>query len=196
MFDIEKLQQSFKDYSKDFKKNRKNAMGMLKELYPIPSNLTDDEKKFFLIWGIDSFPLLSYLRCNDGHFDEYFEKFHYNLNKGISKYDNIKVNSILFRRVFNDFFIVNEGELGIFNTPLSTTFDSNSNLDFGNHLIKILAPIGTNGAYIEELMLNGNYSQHLNEWILPKGTIYKTLYKDYSRKLAIIIIMGDVYNAI
>lgn len=148
------------------------------------------------MWGIDSFPLLSYLRSRDNHVDEYLETFHNTLNKGISKYDNIKVNSILFRRVFNDFFIVNEGEVGIFNTPLSTTFDSNSNLDFGDFLIKILAPIGTNGAYIEELMIKGNYSQHLNEWILPTGTIYKTLYKNYSKKLAIIIIMGDVYNAI
>lgn len=175
MTNIKYLEESFKDYSEDFKKDRKKTMNTLKELYPIPFDLTEDEKKFIIIWGIDSFPLLSYMRSNSQIVDEYFEKFHNTLNNGISKYHNIKVDSILFRRVFNDFFIEDVGKIGIFNTPLSSTFDSNSNLDFGDFLIKILAPVGTNGAYIGELMNEESYSQHLNEWILPKGTVYKTL---------------------
>ena len=64
----------------------------------------------------------------------------------------------------------------------------------GDYHIEILAPIGTNGAYIEELMFNEHYYQHLNEWILPQNTIYKTLLKDYELKKAIIIILGDGIN--
>ena len=55
----------------------------------------------------------------------------------------------------------------------------------------ILAPVGTNGAYIEELMFDESYYQHLNEWLLPQNTRYKTLFKDYDLKEAIIMILGD-----
>lgn len=138
--------------------------------------------------------MLSYLRSksnsNQIH-DNYLECFSENINNAINKYDNIKLNSILHRRVFDDFFIEDENKIGIINTPLSTTFDSNSNLDFGDYYIQILAPIGTNGAYIEELMYEEEYYQHLNEWILPKNTIYKTLFKDYELKEAIIIILSE-----
>ncbi|MBQ9161224.1 MAG: hypothetical protein IJ122_07915 [Methanobrevibacter sp.] len=181
----------------DFKKNRVNTTKNLKILYPTPKNLTDDERRFLIMWGIDSFPLLSYLRSkndNPQNHDSYLEFFNENIQKAINKYDNIKINSILHRRVFDDFFIEDENEIGILNTPLSTTFDSNSNLEFGDYHIEILAPIGTNGAYIEELMFNEHYYQHLNEWILPQNTIYKTLLKDYELKKAIIIILGDGIN--
>ena len=47
MLDIENLEESFNDYSKDFLKNKKNIMRMLAELYPIPPNLTNEEKSFF-----------------------------------------------------------------------------------------------------------------------------------------------------
>ena len=183
----------FKDYTNDFKKNRVITTRNLKTLYPTPKNLTDNEKRFLIMWGIDSSPLLNYLRSkfdNPQNSDNYLEFFNENIKKAINKYDNIKINSILHRRVSNDFFIEDEKEIGVFNSPLSTTFDSNSNLDFGDYYIQILAPIGTNGAYIEELMFDEHYYQHLNEWILPQNTIYKTLLKDYQLKKAIIIILG------
>lgn len=145
------------------------------------------------MWGKDSFPLLSYLRSklnNTEKTNNYLEFYNQNLNNAINKYDNIKIDSILHRRVFNDFFIEDVGKIGIFETPLSTTFDSNSNLEFGDFHITILAPIGTNGAYIEELMHDESYSQHLNEWLFPQKTRYKTLFKDESKE-AIIIILGD-----
>lgn len=183
----------FKDYTNDFKKDRVITTRNLKTLYPTPKNLTDDEKRFLIMWGIDSSPLLNYLRSKvDNHQnpDNYLEFFNENIKKAINKYDNIKINSILHRRVSNDFFIEDEKEIGVFNSPISTTFDSNSNLAFGDYYIQILAPIGTNGAYIEELMFDEHYYQHLNEWILPQNTIYKTLLKDYQLKKAIIIILG------
>ena len=123
--------------------------------------------------------------------DEYLEFYNQCLNNAIDKYDNIKVNSILHRRVFNDFFIEDVGKIGIFETPISATFDSNSNLRFGDFHITILAPVGTNGAYIEELMYDECYSQHLNEWLFHEFTRYRTLFKDYELKEAVILILGD-----
>ena len=65
-------------------------------------------------------------------------------------------------------------------------------MEFGDFHISILAPVGTNGAYIEELMFDESYSQHLNEWLFPENTQYLTLFKDYDLKEAIIIILGMV----
>lgn len=39
-------------------------------------------------------------------------------------------------------------------------------------------------------MHDESYSQHLNEWLFPQKTRYKTLFKDESKE-AIIIILGD-----
>lgn len=184
----------FHDYYDEFREDRSNTIKRLKKLYPTPANLTDDEKLFIIMWGKDSFPLLSYLRLklnNTEKTNNYLEFYNQNLNNAINKYDNIKIDSILHRRVFNDFFIEDVGKIGIFEIPLSITFDSNSNLEFGDFHITILAPIGTNGAYIEELMHDESYSQHLNEWLFPQKTRYKTLFKDYESKEAIIIILGD-----
>ena len=195
MINLKFLQDNFHDYSGDFKRNRGWITNKLKNLYPTPNNLTDDEKQFIIMWGKDSFPLLSYLRSklnNHDNINEYLELYNETLNNAINKYDNIKINSILHRRVFNDFFIENVGKIGTFETPLSTTFDSNSNLEFGDFHISILAPVGTNGAYIEELMFDESYSQHLNEWLFPENTQYLTLFKDYDLKEAIIIILGMV----
>ena len=36
--------------------------------------------------------------------------------------------------------------------------------------ISILAPVVTNGAYIEDLMFDESYFQHLNEWLFPENT--------------------------
>lgn len=85
----------------------------LKQLYPTPKDLTVDEKQFIIMWGKDSFPLLSYLRSkltNSEKEDNYLELYNNQLHKAINKYDNIKNNSILHRRVFNDFFIVDVGK--------------------------------------------------------------------------------------
>lgn len=192
MENINNIQNNFHDYSDDFKKNMVKITRKLKQLYPTPKDLTVDEKQFIIMWGKDSFPLLSYLRSkltNSEKEDNYLELYNNQLHKAINKYDNIKNNSILHRRVFNDFFIVDVGKIGVFETPLSTTFDSNSNLEFGDYHITILVPIGTNGAYIEELMFDESYSQHLNEWLFPAYTKYKTLFKNYESKEAIIIIL-------
>lgn len=58
MLDIENLEESFNDYSKDFIKNKKNIMHMLAELYPIPPNLTNEEKKFFFNVGYRFFSII------------------------------------------------------------------------------------------------------------------------------------------
>ena len=194
MMNINRICNNFHDYSDDFEANRIKTTRKLKKLYSTPKSLSIEEKQFLLMWGKDSFPLFSYLRSklNNGEkIDNYLELYNENLNKAINKYDNLKINSILHRRVFNDFFIEDVGKIGIFETPLSTTFDSNSNLEFGDFHITILAPVGTNGAYIEELMFDESYYQHLNEWLLPQNTRYKTLFKDYDLKEAIIMILGD-----
>ena len=196
---MDNISNKFHDYSNEFQEDRHKVVNELKKLYPTPFNLTDNEKLFIIMWGKDSFPLLSYLRSklnNTEKTNDYLEFYNENLNNAIDKYDNIKRNSILHRRVFNDFFIEDVGKIGIFETPLSSTFDSNSNLEFGDFHISILAPVGTNGAYIEELMFDESYSQHLNEWLFPENTRYKTLFKDYESKEAIIIILGDEYNEI
>lgn len=146
------------------------------------------------MWGKDSFPLLSYLRSkltNSEKEDNYLELYNNQLHKAINKYDNIKNNSILHRRVFNDFFIVDVWKIGVFETPLSTTFDSNSNLEFGDYHITILAPIGTNGAYIEELMFDESYSQHLNEWLFPAILNIKHYLKIMNQKKLLLYLEVD-----
>ena len=52
----------FHDYSDEFREDKSNTIRRLKILYPTPANLTDDENLFIIMWGKDSFPLLSYLR--------------------------------------------------------------------------------------------------------------------------------------
>ena len=166
----------------------------MKQLYPTPKDLTVDEKQFIIMWGKDSFPLLSYFRSkltNSEKEDNYLELYNNQLHKAINKYDNIKNNSILHRRVFNDFFIVDVWKIGVFETPLSTTFDSNSNLEFGDYHITILAPIGTNGAYIEELMFDESYSQHLNEWLFPAILNIKHYLKIMNQKKLLLYLEVD-----
>ena len=51
-----------------------------------------------------------------------------------------------------NFFIVDVGKIGMFETPTSTTFNPEGNKEFGDFHITILAPKGTNGGYIEKLM--------------------------------------------
>ncbi len=194
MENINNIQNNFHDYSDDFKKNRVKITRKLKQLYPTPKDLTVDEKQFIIMWGKDSFPLLSYLRSkltNSEKEDNYLELYNNQLHKAINKYDNIKNNSILHRRVFNDFFIVDVWKIGVFETPLSTTFDSNSNLEFGDYHITILAPIGTNGAYIEELMFDESYSQHLNEWLFPAILNIKHYLKIMNQKKLLLYLEVD-----
>ena len=44
------LKDNFKDYSDDFKKNRKATSKILKNLYPTPNNLLIEEKQFLVMW--------------------------------------------------------------------------------------------------------------------------------------------------
>ena len=112
------------------------------------------------------------------------------LNKAINKYDNIKHNTLLHRKSSGDFFIEDVGKIGTFETPISTTFNKNAVKDYGDFHITILAPKGANGVYIEEIMKKGNNKNHnLDEWLLPLGTKYRTLYKNYKTKEAVIILL-------
>ena len=190
---VEKIISDFHDYGDEFKNGTKKARKILKNLYKIPKNLTPSEINFLITWGNDSGPLNNYLRGQDKiylNLKKYFIDYVKNLNSAINKYDNIKSNTILHRRVSKDFYIEDVGKEGTFETPISTTFNENAVKDYGEFHITILAPVGSNGAYIEEIMKveNGENHNH-DEWLLPINTKYKTLYKNYGSKEAVIILL-------
>ena len=165
----------------------------MNNLYKIPKNLIPSEINFLVTWGEDSGPLNNYLRGNDKvSFDlmRYFANYIKNLNNAINKYSNIKYNTSLHRRVNEDFYIADVGKEGIFTTPISTTFNKNAINNYGEFHITVLAPAGSDGAYIEEIMKRENTENHNHdEWLLPINTKYKTLYKDYGSKEAVIMLL-------
>lgn len=124
---------------------------------------------------------------------EPFNSYIKHLNNGINKFNNIKHKTILHRRVSNDFYIADVGEIGIFETPISTSFNDYAikKKNYGDFHITILAPTGSNGAYLEEFMKKYNKDNHDHEeWLLPINTPYKTLYKNYKTKEAVIILLS------
>ncbi len=160
--------------------------------YPQPKNLTQQEKHFIIECGEDSSPLTKFLRKirkYNTEDEKYFEFYLKCLNSGLNKYDNLKLDTVLHRRVNENFFIVDVGKVGMFETPTSTTFNPEGNKEFGDFHITILAPKGTNGGYIEKLMENETKRRHLNEWLLLNNTKYKTLYKNYNTKEAVILLI-------
>ena len=190
---VENIMKDFHDYGEEFKNGTKKARNILSNLYKIPKNLISSEINFLVTWGEDSGPLNNYLRGNDNvPFDlmKYFIDYIKNLNSAINKYDNIKYNTILHRRVNEDFYVADVGKEGIFKTPISTTFNKNAINNYGEFHITVLAPVGSDGAYIEEIMKRENSENHNHdEWLLPINTKYKTLYKDYGFKEAVIILL-------
>lgn len=98
IWNIGKILNNFHDYAGDFKRNRSDITRKLKELYPTPDDLDVDEKRFIIMWGKDSFPLLTYLRSklsNGENEDDYLESYKHKLHTAINKYDDLKINSIL-----------------------------------------------------------------------------------------------------
>ena len=187
------IMKDFHDYGEEFKNGTKKARKILNNLYKIPKNLIPSEINFLVTWGEDSGPLNNYLRGNDKvPFDlmRYFANYIKNLNNAINKYSNIKYNTSLHRRVNEDFYIADVGKEGIFTTPISTTFNKNAINNYGEFHITVLAPAGSDGAYIEEIMKRENSENHNHdEWLLPINTKYKTLYKDYGSKEAVIMLL-------
>ena len=182
----------YKSYELEFERDLIGTRNKLLELYSIPDNLKSCEVEKLVEYGIDSSWLMEYMRKTrlfSYNEIKYFEDYLFNLNNGINKYDNLKVPTKLDRRVNDDFFIVDVGKIGVFETPVSTTFNPSLNKKFGEFHISILAPIGTNGAYIEGIMQKENFSPHLDEWVLLNNMKYKTLYKNYNSKEAVILIL-------
>lgn len=190
---VEELKKEYYDYTKAFNRNVEKAQKILKQLYPLPK-LIPNEKRFLVEWGIDSGSLNEYLRELyevSSSQEMYFNSYIKHLNNGINKFNNIKHKTMLHRRVSNDFYIVDVGEIGIFETPISTSFNDYAikKKNYGDFHITILAPTGSNGAYLEEFMKKYDHDNHDHEeWLLPINTPYKTLYKNYKTKEAVIIL--------
>lgn len=188
---IDNLVNQSVDYSRLFSNDYDSAKSFLNRLYPTPKNLNLDEINFIREWANDSGPLNRFLRGDKKSVSmKYFNNYLKHLNTGLSKYDNIKTSTILHRRVNGGFFIEDQGKIGTFNTPISTTFNKFGNEEYGDYHITIIAPKGSKGAYIDEIILEGNKSTHLDEWLLPIGTKYKTLKIDKESKEAIIKLMS------
>lgn len=190
--EVQRLMKQYKSYELEFERDLIGTRNKLLELYSIPDNLKSCEVEKLVEYGIDSSWLMEYMRKTrlfSYNEIKYFEDYLFNLNNGINKYDNLKVPTKLDRRVNDDFFIVDVGKIGVFETPVSTTFNPSLNKKFGEFHISILAPIGTNGAYIEGIMQKENFSPHLDEWVLLNNMKYKTLYKNYNSKEAVILIV-------
>lgn len=190
--EVQRLMKQYKSYELEFERDLIGTRNKLLELYSIPDNLKSCEVEKLVEYGIDSSWLMEYMRKTrlfSYNEIKYFEDYLFNLNNGINKYDNLKVPTKLDRRVNDDFFIVDVGKIGVFETPVSTTFNPSLNKKFGEFHISILAPIGTNGAYIEGIMQKENFSHHLDEWVLLNNMKYKTLYKNYNSKEAVILIL-------
>lgn len=180
---------NYKNYAEDFINNYANTKKELMNKYPVPKDLINEEIKFIKTWWLDSTELVYYLRNTSKiKKSSYFEQYHKLLNSALNKY-NIKENSVLHRRVKKDFFIADEGQIGEFDTPTSTTFNPQGNIGFGEFHITVLAPKGTKGAYLEGVINKNLNKDKLNEWLLPAGTKYKTLIKDYETKEAVILII-------
>jgi len=191
---VEKLKKQYYDYTNDFSNNPKGAKEQLQHYYPIP-NLDFIEEHFIVEWGKDSGPLNRYLRKVSKVSEsqkKFFSNYLKRLNNGINKYNNIKKNTLLHRRVSSDFYIVDVGKSGKFETPISTSFNDYSidKKGYGEFHISILAPKNSNGAYLEEIMKkHGGKNHNHEEWLLPINTRYKTLYKNYETKEAVIILL-------
>ena len=74
--------------------------------YPQPKNLTQQEKHFIIECGEDSSPLTKFLRKIKKYNTEdekYFEFYLKCLNSGLNKYDNLKLDTVLHRRVNEEF---------------------------------------------------------------------------------------------
>lgn len=189
---VKELLKQYKDYNDNFLSNSERTKRQLMKTYPQPKNLNMEEKDFLVRWGRDSSALTNFLRnpVNDSkQLKKYFGVYLKCVNSGLNKYDNIKFDTVLHRKVNDDFFIVDVGKVGMFETPTSTTFNPHGNKEFGDFHITILAHKGTNGGYIEKLMENETKRRHLNEWLLLNNTKYKTLYKNYNTKEAVIILI-------
>lgn len=191
---VENLKKEYYDYTKEFSKNANKTRKKLQNEYPIP-NLDVIEEHFIVEWGMDSGPLNRYLRKIDKVSEsqkKFFLSYIQRLNKVINKYNNIQHNTLLHRRVSSDFFIEDVGKIGKFETPISTSFNDHAikKKNYGDFHISILAPKDVNGAYLEEIMKKHHGINHNHEeWLLPINTKYKTLYKNYETKEAVIILL-------
>lgn len=191
---VENLKKEYYDYTKEFSKNANKTRKKLQNEYPIP-NLDVIEEHFIVEWGMDSGPLNRYLRKIDKVSEsqkKFFSSYIQRLNKGINKYNNIQHNTLLHRRVSSDFFIEDVGKIGKFETPISTSFNDHAikKKNYGDFHISILAPKDVNGAYLEEIMKKHHGINHNHEeWLLPINSKYKTLYKNYETKEAVIILL-------
>ena len=174
--EVKKIMKNYHDYT-----GVQNLFDYLKHIYPEP-NLSKGEIKVIAQWVMDSKLFNDYF---DKKMDGYYENIKM-LNSIIDKYPNIKGNVMLHRYSHEDFFLVDVGKLGIFNRFISTSFTSDKSTQHGEYHTIILAPKGTNGAFIEETLRNFDGNKHLMEEILVYDIEYETLYMNYQTKTAII----------
>ena len=173
---VKKIMKNYHDYT-----GVQNLYDHLKHIYPEP-NLSKGEIKVIAQWVMDSKLFNDYF---DKKMDGYYENIKM-LNSIIDKYPNIKGNVMLHRYSHKDFFLVDVGKPGIFNRFISTSFTSDKSTQHGEYHTIILAPKGTNGAFIEETLRNFDGNKHLMEEILVYDIEYETLYMNYQTKTAII----------